>query len=273
MWSRTVTTDGAGNKTYSPNQNGVCIAGAKGETGATGATGVAGKGVSSIVEQYYKSTSATALSGGSWGTTYPGWESGKYIWTRSVITYTDKTTTTTTAVCVTGTKGETGATGAPGKDANQVVHSVDGNGNTNQYIEFATVKVIRNYANYATTFNISGREYETTDVQFSFVSVNSTDPGLNFLRATGGFNVWMYKKTTSTWGLVTKLNEAWGRMRVYNFRPDNESISLTWTDTRHASLPSGCIAADQLQAAKTATNFMDKWLMERFPIPYHQYSV
>ena len=335
MWSRTVTTDGAGNKTYSPNQNGVCIAGAKGETGndgknalqpkrnwigtfttigetanvstssfnrtpvvgdvftnldgssntgtweitkiengnaffkllsyvsskgatgATGATGVAGKGVTSIVEQYYKSTSATALSGGSWGTTYPGWESGKYIWTRSVITYTGKTTTTTTAVCVTGTKGETGATGAPGKDANQVVHSVDGNGNTNQYIEFATVKVIRNYANYATTFKISGREYETTDVQFSFVSVNSTDPGLNFLRATGGFNVWMYKKTTSTWGLVTKLNEAWGRMRVYNFRPDNESISLTWTDTRHASLPSGCIAADQLQAAKTATNFME----------------
>lgn len=335
MWSRTVTTDGAGNKTYSPNQNGVCIAGAKGETGndgknalqpkrnwigtfttigetanvstssfnrtpvvgdvftnldgssntgtweitkiengnaffkllsyvsskgatgATGATGVAGKGVTSIVEQYYKSTSATALSGGSWGTTYPGWESGKYIWTRSVITYTDKTTTTTTAVCVTGTKGETGATGAPGKDANQVVHSVNGNGNTNQYIEFATVKVIRNYANYATTFKISGREYETTDVQFSFVSVNSTDPGLNFLRATGGFNVWMYKKTTSTWGLVTKLNEAWGRMRVYNFRPDNESISLTWTDTRHASLPSGCIAADQLQAAKTATNFME----------------
>lgn len=335
MWSRTVTTDGAGNKTYSPNQNGVCIAGAKGETGndgknalqpkrnwigtfttigetanvstssfnrtpvvgdvftnldgssntgtweitkiengnaffkllsyvsskgatgATGATGVAGKGVTSIVEQYYKSTSATALSGGAWGTTYPGWESGKYIWTRSVITYTDKTTTTTTAVCVTGTKGETGATGAPGKDANQVVHSVNGNGNTNQYIEFATVKVIRNYANYATTFKISGREYETTDVQFSFVSVNSTDPGLNFLRATGGFNVWMYKKTTSTWGLVTKLNEAWGRMRVYNFRPDNESISLTWTDTRHASLPSGCIAADQLQAAKTATNFME----------------
>ena len=213
--------------------------------------------MTSIVEQYYKSTSATALSGGSWGTTYPGWESGKYIWTRSVITYTDKTTTTTTAVCVTGTKGETGATGAPGKDANQVVHSVNGNGNTNQYIEFATVKVIRNYANYATTFKISGREYETTDVQFSFVSVNSTDPGLNFLRATGGFNVWMYKKTTSTWGLVTKLNEAWGRMRVYNFRPDNESISLTWTDTRHASLPSGCIAADQLQAAKTATNFME----------------
>ena len=33
MWSRTVTVDGAGNKTYSPNQNGVCIAGAKGNNG------------------------------------------------------------------------------------------------------------------------------------------------------------------------------------------------------------------------------------------------
>lgn len=120
MWSRTVTVDGAGNKTYSPSQNGVCIAGAKGDTGAkgdkgdTGGTGAAGKGVTSIVEQYYKSTSATSLAGGSWSTTYPGWESGKYIWTRSVITYTDNTMSTTIAVCVTGTKGDTGAKGDKG---------------------------------------------------------------------------------------------------------------------------------------------------------------
>lgn len=126
MWSRTVTVDGAGNKTYSPNQNGVCISGAKGDKGDKGATGETGpqgpqggtgptgKGVSSIVEQYYKSTSATALSGGAWSTTYPGWENGKYIWTRSVITYTDNNTATTAPVCVTGTKGNTGAKGDKG---------------------------------------------------------------------------------------------------------------------------------------------------------------
>lgn len=129
MWSRTVTVDGAGNKTYSPSQNGVCIAGAKGNTGAKGdkgatgetgpqgpqgGTGATGKGVTSIVEQYYKSTLATSLTGGSWSETYPGWENGKYIWTRSVITYTDKTSTTTTAVCVTGEKGQTGAKGDNG---------------------------------------------------------------------------------------------------------------------------------------------------------------
>lgn len=129
MWSRTVKTDGAGNKTYSPSQNGVCIAGATGATGAkgdrgatgatgpqgpTGGTGPTGKGVKSIVEQYYKSTSATSLAGGSWSGTYPGWENGKYIWTRSIITYTDNTSTTTTAMCVTGQKGDTGAKGDKG---------------------------------------------------------------------------------------------------------------------------------------------------------------
>ena len=36
MWSRTVITDGNGNKTYSPSENGVCIAGAKGDDGKDG---------------------------------------------------------------------------------------------------------------------------------------------------------------------------------------------------------------------------------------------
>lgn len=79
--------------------------------GVKGDPGVAGKGVKSIVEQYYQSTSATQQTGGSWVTTVPAWVNGKYIWTRSIITYTDNTTTTTTPVCVTGQQGTTGATG------------------------------------------------------------------------------------------------------------------------------------------------------------------
>lgn len=393
MWSRTVTTDGSGNKTYSPNQNGVCIAGAKGDKGDTGGTGATGKGVKSIVEQYYKSTSATAMSGGSWSTTYPGWENSKYIWTRSVITYTDNTTSTTTAVCVTGTKGstgndgktsyihiayanitymceensfftltsatvcrygkqdkwvyktleagtytanstlfgsdpvngivkevnkitdfsisdsngraymgqytdfeqagsnvskyvwtkvqgakgetgatgskgdkgetgatgpkgETGATGAPGKDANQVVHTVNGNGESNLYVEFATIKITGWYANHPTTFKLGGRGFETTDVQFSFISANNSDPGLDFLRSSGGWSLWIYKKTTSTWGLITRLNEPYGHMRVFNYTQGSGPYTVTWTSTKLASLPSGSINANPLQAAKTATNFM-----------------
>lgn len=96
------------------------LKGEKGDKGDKGDTGASGKGVKSIVEQYYKSTSATAMSGGSWSTTYPGWENSKYIWTRSVITYTDNTTSTTTAVCVTGSKGDKGATGGTGPTGNGI---------------------------------------------------------------------------------------------------------------------------------------------------------
>lgn len=307
MWSRTVTTDGAGNRTYSPNQNGVCIAGAQGATGAkgdkgdTGGTGATGKGVKSIVEQYYKSTSATAMSGGSWSTTYPGWENSKYIWTRSVITYTDNTTSTTTAVCVTGSKGDTGATGAKGdkgdkgatgpqgpqgpqgvkgdkgpqgdkgatgatgpqgpqgaagKDANQVVHTVNGNGESNLYVEFATIKITGSYANQPTTFKLGGRGFETTDVQFSFISANNSNPGLDFLRSSGGWSLWIYKKTTSTWGLITRLSGSYGQLRVFNYTQGSGPYTVTWTSTKLASLPSGSINANPLQAAKTATNFM-----------------
>lgn len=271
MWSRTVTTDGAGNRTYSPNQNGVCIAGAQGATGAkgdkgdTGGTGATGKGVKSIVEQYYKSTSATAMSGGSWSTTYPGWENSKYIWTRSVITYTDNTTSTTTAVCVTGARGDKGATGgtgpqgpqgAAGKDANQVVHTVNGNGESNLYVEFATIKITGSYANQPTTFKLGGRGFETTDVQFSFISANNSNPGLDFLRSSGGWSLWIYKKTTSTWGLITRLNEPYGQLRVFNYTQGSGPYTVTWTSTKLASLPSGSINANPLQAAKTATNFM-----------------
>ena len=276
-------------------------AGAKGDKGDTGGTGATGKGVKSIVEQYYKSTSATAMSGGSWSTTYPGWENSKYIWTRSVITYTDNTTSTTTAVCVTGSKGDKGATGAKGdkgdkgatgpqgpqgpqgvkgdkgpqgdkgatgatgpqgpqgaagKDANQVVHTVNGNGESNLYVEFATIKITGSYANQPTTFKLGGRGFETTDVQFSFISANNSDPGLDFLRSSGEWSLWIYKKTTSTWGLITRLSESWGHLRVFNYTQGSGPYTVTWTSTKLASLPSGSINANPLQAAKTATNFM-----------------
>lgn len=108
MWMRTKITDGAGNITYSPDENGTCI------TGATGATGSSGKGIASIVEEYYQSTSATTLSEGSWSTTPPTWVDGKYIWTRSVITYTDNTVKRTEGICATGQKGDKGEKGDTG---------------------------------------------------------------------------------------------------------------------------------------------------------------
>ena len=99
IWSKTkvVYTDGSSIET-----NPACITGGKGSTGDNG------RGILSIVEEYYLSTSSNSLVGGSWSTTPPAWENGKYIWTRSVITYTDSTSTTTNPICSTGSTGETG---------------------------------------------------------------------------------------------------------------------------------------------------------------------
>lgn len=161
-----------------------------------------------------------------------------------------------------GDKGATGATGpqgpqgAAGKDANQVVHTVDGNGESNLYVEFATIKITGSYANQPTTFKLGGRGFETTDVQFSFISANNSDPGLDFLRSSGEWSLWIYKKTTSTWGLITRLNESWGHLRVFNYTQGSGPYTVTWTSTKLASLPSGSINANPLQAAKTATNFI-----------------
>lgn len=119
IWRRNFVTYGDDRTEFTPSENGVCITGntgaqgargpqgatgAKGETGAqgpqgnTGSTGPQGVGVTTIKDQWYKSTSNTTQTGGSWSDTPPNWESGKYIWTRSHITFSNGNTTTTNPV-------------------------------------------------------------------------------------------------------------------------------------------------------------------------------
>lgn len=291
LWNYEVVkyTDGTVASTTAP-----CIIGSYGDRGSKGDkgdTGSTGNGIKSITEHYAVSTSNSTVPT-SWSSTVPTMtESNKYLWNYETITYTNGTTVDTTkrVIGVYGNKGATGATGpqgpqgpqgvkgdkgpqgdkgatgatgpqgpqgAAGKDANQVVHTVDGNGESNLYVEFATIKITGSYANQPTTFKLGGRGFETTDVQFSFISANNSDPGLDFLRSSGEWSLWIYKKTTSTWGLITRLNESWGHLRVFNYTQGSGPYTVTWTSTKLASLPSGSINANPLQAAKTATNFM-----------------
>lgn len=67
--------------------------------------------------EYYLSTSSTALSGGGWSTTAPEWFDGKFMWSRTKVTFKSGTVQyrpSTTGVCIAGAKGDTGATGATG---------------------------------------------------------------------------------------------------------------------------------------------------------------
>lgn len=94
IWSKTITTlsDNSISET-SP----VCITGAKGDLGNSGSDG---RGIASITEEYYLSTSKTTQTGGSWQTTPPTWIKDRYIWTRSKIVYNNPTSTEyTTPIC------------------------------------------------------------------------------------------------------------------------------------------------------------------------------
>lgn len=62
----------------------------KGDTGATG------KGITSLIPQYYLSTSSVAATGGTWQNSVPAYVSGRYYWERSHITWSDGTESNTT---------------------------------------------------------------------------------------------------------------------------------------------------------------------------------
>lgn len=86
------------------------------------------KSIDRIEECYYSSTSPTAITGGSWfNGKAPEWVNGRYIWTKSVIYYSDGTSEETTPVCVTGAQGPQGPQGEPGKDGKDGTSiSIDG---------------------------------------------------------------------------------------------------------------------------------------------------
>ena len=75
------------------------------------------RSIDSIEECYYSSTSSTAITEGAWAKgKSPTWVSGRYIWTKSIIYYTDGTSTETTPICCTGGQGPQGPQGKPGEN-------------------------------------------------------------------------------------------------------------------------------------------------------------
>lgn len=106
------------------------VYGDKGNTGAAGTNGTNGKdgtngiGISKTEVFYYLSTSNTAQSGGSWSTTVPTWENGKYYWQKIKTTYTNNTTSESVPVCITGAKGQNGSNGTNGQDGKGIKSTV-----------------------------------------------------------------------------------------------------------------------------------------------------
>ena len=75
---------------------------------------VAKTSMTGVRVEYALSASSTTAPTSGWSTTAPAWQSGRYMWQRTVTTLGDGTSKTTAATCITGATGQTGPKGATG---------------------------------------------------------------------------------------------------------------------------------------------------------------
>lgn len=105
LWTRTVITytDNTTSTSYSVGKMGAN--GAKGDKGDTGPAGVDGDGIVSVSNTYQIGSSGTTAPTGSWSSTVPSPQKGKYLWTKTVTTYKKSDPTTVYSVSYYGTDG------------------------------------------------------------------------------------------------------------------------------------------------------------------------
>lgn len=100
LWTKIVLT-------YSDNTNSTAYSvGKMGATGATGSTGATGNGIKSTTINFASSTSGTAAPSSGWSTSIPTVADGSFLWTRTVLTFTDNSTNTSYTVAKQGEKGD-----------------------------------------------------------------------------------------------------------------------------------------------------------------------
>lgn len=111
------------------------------------------RSIDRIEECYYSSTSSTAITGGEWvkGKS-PAWVSGRFIWTKSIIYYTDGTSTETTPICCTGGQGPQGPQGKPGENGKDGADGAAGKDAIN--IQLSMLSIVHKKSQFVGTYSI-----------------------------------------------------------------------------------------------------------------------
>lgn len=179
--------------------------GLKGETGAqgpqgnTGSIGPQGVSVTTIKDQWYKSTSNTAQAGGSWSDAQPNWESGKYIWTRSHITFSNGNTTTTNPVLANAINN------ANANASNAVSTANTANSTANTAKSTAS--------NAASTANVAKSTADSANNKIDNLKVGGRNLiPVGMIKNRNGLSTFSYDKTSNTWTCVAPIgSNSWGR--------------------------------------------------------------
>lgn len=111
MWQKTVTVNSGGETIESAP---TCISGATGKSGTDGANGTSVT-VTSTSVTYQVSASGTTTPTGAWSSSVPSTSAGQYLWTKTVVNYSDGKSTTAYSVSRNGSNGTNGTNGSDGK--------------------------------------------------------------------------------------------------------------------------------------------------------------
>lgn len=117
LWQKEVITF-----TNNTSQTTVVLLAVYGNTGAKGDKGNDGTSVTikSQAVTYQASSSGTVIPTGTWSQGIPAVTKGQYLWTRTIITFSNDVTSTSYSVGYMGTNGQNGSNGSNGKDGNGI---------------------------------------------------------------------------------------------------------------------------------------------------------
>lgn len=179
--------------------------GPKGETGAqgpqgnTGSTGPQGVSVTAVKDQWYKSTSNTTQAGDSWSDTQPNWESGKYIWTRSHITFSNGNMTTTNPVLANAINN------ANANASNAVSTANTANSTANTAKSTAS--------NAASTANAAKSTADSASNKIDNLKIGGRNLiPVGMIKNCNGLSTFSYDKASNTWTCMAPIgSDSWGR--------------------------------------------------------------
>lgn len=259
----------------------------KANENASSAVSTAQNTVKSTTEQFYKSTSPTSLSGGSWSNSQPTWENGKYIWKRTYVVKNNGTTEyqpSVNGVCITGStgakgdKGDKGATGPTGPqgpqgpkgEADIKCYHMTGGDNAKVWSKLGTLVSKGDNSNFV--INVySGDGYNGQSYQNSKAEIVIKDGWQSSTSATTAFGVSVTRQNCEGF-LVQVRATAHNTCDVWVYLPwayswGNYTISgyyTSWTPSNNTSSTAPTTGTAQEvayrmnaeNAAKTATNYM-----------------
>lgn len=220
LWQKEVI-----NYTNNTNQTTVLLlavygnTGAQGPQGNPGSTGPQGVSVTTIKDQWYKSTSNTAQAGGSWSDTQPNWESGKYIWTRSHITFSNGNTTTTNPVLANAINNAN----ANASNAVSTANTANSTANTAKSTADAakssaasavsTANTAKSTAsNAASTANTAKSTADSANNKIDNLKIGGRNLIPVGMIKNNGLSTFSYDKASNTWTCVAQIgSNSWGR--------------------------------------------------------------